>query len=83
MAAELISDDYRHEQAALVADPIVQAMAKEVEEHELRDSLFHEDGTPRFAFMLRANSEYRRRSGKESRSLGGVARAIGALAWRS
>lgn len=73
--AEILSNDYRDEQAALVADPIIRAMAYPMT-LSLICEYFHADGTPRFEFMQMANAEYRSRGGDKSQTLGAVARAL-------
>jgi len=81
MAIVILSDDYRKEQEALLADPIVAAMAASLTAGELVE-LIHPDGTPTFEFMLAANAEYRSRGGKASWSMGGVGRALATLVQR-
>lgn len=75
----IVDDSYREEQETLKNDPVVQAMAKELEGHWKKGGLLyfsHASGTPRHEFMGVANTEYHKRGGKNSRSLGGVAKAI-------
>lgn len=71
---------YREEVDALKADPIVAAMARELGAVEL-EKVAHEDGSPRFDFMCAANQQYSKRGGKGAKSIGGVAKAVLALAF--
>lgn len=76
--AVLLSDEYRQEAEALRNDPILIGMAKGLT-GVTREDIAHEDGTPRFEFMLAARDEYRSRGGKHQMSMGGAANALLAL----
>lgn len=56
-------------------DPIVKDMARGLVDVPL-DALTHEDGSPRFEFMQRANREYAKRGGTNQAHIGGVAEAL-------
>jgi hypothetical protein len=66
----LEADHYREEEANLMLDPIIQQMAAEVTDDIDLDS---------WDFVQNALEEYQRRGGKNSKSIGGPARAIRAL----
>jgi hypothetical protein len=79
--AVLEADHYRVEIETLMADPIVVALADEVRRADAAA------GGPVLRLdshevMGRVNEEYRRRGGTESRSIGGVARAVARLVGR-
>lgn len=76
--ASIVSDEYRAEDEALRNDPIIKAMALGLANVKRAD-IAHEDGTPRFEFMLAARDEYRSRGGQNQMSMGGAARALLAL----
>lgn len=78
MTTVIESDDYRKEEAELKADPIVQAMAKEVK-NVPREKLCDIEGQPKLGFALRALDEYKKRGGVQAKTIGSVARAIMAL----
>jgi hypothetical protein len=78
MTTVIESDEFRQEVAELKADPIVQAMAKEVKDVP-EWKLYHVDGTPKIGFMRRTVNEYQKRGGVKAKTLGSVARAITAL----
>src|SRR6516165_8880561 len=54
---------YDEVEELLSNDPIVQAMAQGLAKVE-REKLVHEDGSPRWEFMQKANAEYRERGGQ-------------------
>ena len=63
----------------LVHNPIVQQMAAEIAVARLPlDRFFHEEGTPRFDFMLAANATYAERGGDiyYASHIGAVAEAL-------
>jgi hypothetical protein len=66
---------YGEARRALTQDPIVQDMAHGLA-YVPRSTLVHDDGTPRFEFMTRANAEYARRGGKGQAHMGAVAEAL-------
>lgn len=68
---------YGETRQRLMRDPIVAKMASEIEAFDPKlERFLHEDGTPRFEFMQRANREYRDRGGKDGGHIGAVAEAI-------
>lgn len=73
--AGIISDEYRIERTILAQDPIIIAMAKGLAGVD-RNELVHDEGNPRFDFMMAANAEYAARGGQLSQSIGGVAHAL-------
>lgn len=67
---------YREAQADLADDPIMVVMEWELR-HHIQTDLLHEDGTPRFRFMVAARDEYRRRGGaRNAYGMGDYARAL-------
>lgn len=71
---------YGETRRALMADPIIVAMAEELEGLPWHKDLCHEDRTtPRFEFMMGALDEYKRRGGTIGSHIGGPAEAILAL----
>ena len=75
----LLGDEYREEQAALMADPVVRAMAVSLRPSDIAAEFHFDSDTPRFGFMMASNAEYRSRGGQHSRSIGGVAHALAAI----
>lgn len=68
---------YGREVAKLKKDPIVKAMAKELPKNF--KMTYRNSNEPTGDFTMMAMLEYSRRGGKNSQSIGGVARAIVAL----
>lgn len=75
----LESDDYRREQELLQADPIVRAMYREMKE-DIDSGALSRHEMSGYEFMCSADEEYRSRGGQDARTIGGVARALRALA---
>ena len=73
----IIANEYREARAAFEADPIVKDMAGGLAGVP-RDELRHEgEDTPRMAFMMAANREYRARGGEVvGYGMGDLAHAI-------
>jgi hypothetical protein len=78
------SADYEQTRQRLMKDPIIIAMAKEMAGHP-KSELAHGElpkykddpwPTPRFEFMMAANSEYRERGGTDGGHIGAVAEAL-------
>lgn len=78
------SPDYEETRQRLMKDPIIIAMAKGLKGapindiahvHNLDDP-FNPNPTPRFEFMMAANSEYRSRGGTDGGHMGAVAEAL-------
>jgi hypothetical protein len=69
------SKDYEETRRRLVKDPIIQDMAGGLLDVP-RDQLAHDDGTPRFEFMMAANREYSSRGGTDGGHIGAVAEAL-------
>ena len=63
----IISNEYRIARAALREEPAIIAMANDIAkavvsgQHAL-EKFQHEDGTPRFEFMMAVNAEYKART---------------------
>lgn len=77
----IVGESIRAERKALSEDPIVDAMAADIADGISKGfitlgDIAHDDGTPRFEFMQRANRHYAERGGKNSRTIGGVAHVI-------
>ncbi|QGJ97359.1 hypothetical protein PBI_ISCA_79 [Mycobacterium phage Isca] len=72
------SKEYEQTRVRLQADPIVADLSVELffAPDEIKASLVHEDGSPTFEFMQRANAEYARRGGTDGGHIGGIAEAI-------
>jgi len=77
------SDDYEATRQRLMKDPIVIAMAEDIKKNKMPRKFFvHNDDpdeprpTPRYEFMMKANSEYRRRGGTDGGHIGAIAEAI-------
>lgn len=67
---------YGETESRLGTDPIIIAMAKGLAGVK-RAELVHDNGeTPRFEFMMAANTEYRSRGGKDGGHIGAVAHAL-------
>lgn len=67
---------YDETEKRLAQDPIIIDMAGGLK-GVARADLVHEDGTtPRFEFMLGANTEYRDRGGTDGGHIGAVAHAL-------
>lgn len=77
--ATIRADHYREDVDRLIADPIVRDMAGGLAGESIAN-LTHDDGTPRFEFLLAANAEYTRRAGHGANAhLGGVPEALVAI----
>ncbi|AXC33447.1 hypothetical protein SEA_TIMOTHY_90 [Mycobacterium phage Timothy] len=76
--AVIQDSSYREVEGKLRMEHQVVQMSIEVATAYANDKGFfvHDDGTPRFEFMQRANTEYRRRGGTTSGHIGAVANAI-------
>jgi hypothetical protein len=77
--AVLEGPEYGETRKRLMADPVVVAMAEELRRAgpRARDAMVHEDGSPNWNFMMRANDEYAKRTGHGAEAhIGGVAEAI-------
>jgi hypothetical protein len=72
------SGDYEQTRQRLMKDPIVIAMAKEInnDSNIIMESFTHDNGTPRFEFMMGANEEYHKRGGVDGGHIGAIAEAI-------
>lgn len=72
------SPRYEATRRALIADPIIQALAHEVGQslHDPKLNLVHEDGSPTFSFTTAALEEYHKRGGQVPTHIGGPAQAI-------
>lgn len=71
----LASREYGEARAVLVAETIVQDMAKGLAGNSI-SSLTHGDGTPQMTFMMAANNEYTKRGGTNLAHIGAVAEAL-------
>lgn len=71
----IVSDEYRKEYAALLADPIIIEMAAGLTETPM-DQMAGEDGSPIWAFMNAAGKTYHERGGTIPTSIGGPATAL-------
>lgn len=69
------SADYDETEKRLAQDPIVIDMAGGLAGVK-REDMVHANGTPRFEFMLGANTEYRDRGGTDGGHIGAVAHAL-------
>lgn len=74
----IVSDEYRDEYDALIADPTLQKLADEVRGAVAAEVLSLSDLTG-WTFMASASDEYHKRGGTEAHSIGGPAEAIRAL----
>lgn len=73
------ADRYRETRVRLKRNQVVKDLAEEIKSGNVAKSeLVHDDGTPRFEFMLGANAEFMRRTSDDSqpRHIGAVAEAI-------
>ena len=73
--AVIRSKEYDKAELRLMKDPIVYAMSRGLAGVP-RDQMCHDDGTPRFEFMMAANNEYRSRGGEDGFAIGTVAHAL-------
>ena len=69
------SKEYDDAELRLMKDPIVYAMSRGLAGVP-RDQMVHENGTPRFEFMMAANNEYRARGGTDGMAIGTIAHAL-------
>jgi len=67
---------YQETRDALIKDPVIQAMAEDMEGVLDWDSYLHASGRPNFNFMLGALKEYKRRGGTIQTHIGGPAESI-------
>lgn len=83
----LLGDDYRQVHEALLQDPVIQRMARDIRESGRPKSEFaHDDGTPEWNFMQRASNGYAQLCEQEGTEqigshIGGPANAILQLAY--
>lgn len=75
------SEQYATTRTRLTQDPIVREMAAELyagirDGKVTSESLFHDDGSPRFELMQRTNAQYAARGGQAGGHIGAIAEAI-------
>lgn len=74
--ATIRAQHYRDEQAALVADPIIQRMVRDLQQAPSIRQQFVAGG---FEMMMAALNGYRNLGGKNAHSIGGVLEALQTL----
>src|SRR3546814_19943517 len=75
------SEQYAATRTRLTQDPIVREMAAELyagirDGKVTSESLFHDDGSPRFELMQRTNAPNAARGGQAAGPIGGIAEAL-------